>query len=413
MQVILFEDYTHFDLLPFTFTRPVYALRTGIYTNLERWQLHLSHTPAQTAFDYLGQKFNTALAPQPAIWVNGKFMPDAELLRLIQDIPENHFYVQQGGDILAAHFSPAALPGNFEGIITKELLTELGMKEETLGLDPLSIRFPEDLFLNNGKMIRRDFEWATREKASEKIRDPHSRIYGADNIYVSEGVSIKAAIINAEDGPIYIGKEARIHEGAIIRNGHAILDHAHVNVGGKLRGDSTLGPYCKVGGEVTNSILMGYSNKGHEGYLGNSVLGFWCNLGADTNTSNLKNNYTNVRVWHYPSGRFRDTGQQFCGLMMGDHSKAGINTMFNTGTVVGVSANIYGSGYPRTYIPSFSWGGALGFTTYKRSKAEEVATAVMARRKLLFDEKEKHIFAEVFSRTAEHRRWEKGNGVKG
>ena len=218
---------------------------------------------------------------------------------------------------------------------------------------------------------------------------------------------MRAAIINAEDGPIYIGQGVQIQENAVIHGAHAIGDFSTISMGAKLRGDSTIGPHCKIGGEVGNSIIHGFSNKGHDGYLGNSVLGAWCNLGADTNTSNLKNNYAEVKVWNYQSERFARTGTQFCGLIMGDHSKSGINTMFNTGTVVGVSANIFGGGYIRNFVPSFSWGGPSGMSTFALNKAFEVAEAVMKRRNITFDAQEKAILTEVFNLSQKYRTWDR------
>ena len=218
------------------------------------------------------------------------------------------------------------------------------------------------------------------------------------------GAKIKAAILNAEAGPIYIGKNSEIQEGALIRGPFALCEGSTVNMGAKLRGDTTIGPFSKVGGEVSNSVIMGYANKGHDGFLGNSVIGEWCNMGADTNTSNLKNNYDNIKLWNHAQEKFIDTGNQFCGLMMGDHSKCGINTMFNTGTVVGVSANIFGSGFPRNFVPSFSWGGASGFTTYITKKAFGTAKLVMSRRNMEFDAQEAAILEHVFEET---KKWRK------
>jgi UDP-N-acetylglucosamine diphosphorylase/glucosamine-1-phosphate N-acetyltransferase len=232
-------------------------------------------------------------------------------------------------------------------------------------------------------------------------------VYGEQNIFVEDGVHIRAAVLNAEDGPIYLGKNSVVQEGALIKGPFALCEGSTVNMGGKMRGDSTIGPYSKVGGEVSNSVIFGYSNKGHDGFIGNTVIGEWCNLGADTNTSNLKNNYENVKLWSYAKGGFADTGLQFCGLMMGDHSKCGINTMFNTGTVVGVSANIFGDGFPRNFIPSFAWGGASGFTTFQVKKAFETAWRVMERRKITFSEMDMEILANVFELSAGNRIWEK------
>ncbi|MEM8893572.1 MAG: putative sugar nucleotidyl transferase, partial [Bacteroidota bacterium] len=234
--------------------------------------------------------------------------------------------------------------------------------------DPIIIEQPWHIFRQNGRAIREDFALVTKGRTSAGITDPHTKVYGEENIFIEEDVEIKAAVINASDGPVYLGKNSMIHEGALIKGPLALCEGAHINMGAKMRGDNTIGPYSKVGGEVSNSVIFGYSNKAHAGFLGNSVLGEWCNIGADTNTSNLKNNYTSIKLWNYARERFIDTGLQFCGLMMGDHSKAGINTMFNTGTVVGVGANIFGDGFPRTFIPSFAWGGASGFSTFKLSK---------------------------------------------
>jgi UDP-N-acetylglucosamine diphosphorylase/glucosamine-1-phosphate N-acetyltransferase len=235
----------------------------------------------------------------------------------------------------------------------------------------------------------------------------HTRTYAPENIFIEEGVSIRAALLNAENGPIYLGKNSQLHEGAIIKGPFALCEGSHVNMGSKIRGDTTVGPYSKIGGEVSNSVLFGYSSKAHDGFLGNSVLGEWCNLGADTNTSNLKNNYENVKLWSYVKGGFKDTGLMFCGLMMGDHSKCGINTMFNTGTVIGVSANIFGDGYPRNFIPSYAWGGAAGFSTFKFDKAMETAKKAMERRGIVLDDIELSILQKVYEESERYRVWEK------
>jgi UDP-N-acetylglucosamine diphosphorylase/glucosamine-1-phosphate N-acetyltransferase len=227
---------------------------------------------------------------------------------------------------------------------------------------------------------------------------------GKENIFLEPGAKIECATLNASTGPIYIGKDAEIMEGALIRGPFALCEHATLKMGTKIYGPTTIGPHSKVGGEVNNSVIFGYSNKAHDGFLGNSVIGEWCNLGADTNNSNLKNNYIEVKLWDYASGRFIPTGLQFCGLIMGDHSKSGINTMFNTGTVVGVSANIFGSGFPRNYIPSFSWGGAQGYITYHIDKALEVASQVMKRRDIKLDEIEQDILKHIFEITASKRK---------
>ena len=255
---------------------------------------------------------------------------------------------------------------------------------------------PWKIFQNNGNQIRADYKLITTNRKSAPIKDPHTRTYNEGNIFIEEGVVMHAAILNAENGPIYLGKNSQVQEGAIVRGPFALCEESIINMGGKMRADTTVGPFCKIGGEVSNSVLFGYSNKGHDGFLGNSVLGEWCNLGADTNTSNLKNNYDNVKLWSYTKNNFTDVGSPSCGLIMGDHSKSGINTMFNTGTVVGVSSNVFGGGYPRNFIPSFQWGGTAGLVTYQFEKAMETAARVMSRRNIVLDEVEKEILKNIF-----------------
>lgn len=262
------------------------------------------------------------------------------------------------------------------------------------------------IFQHNGAQIRADFESITKGRKSKTIDDPHTKVYAGEDIFIEHGAVIQAAVLNASTGPIYIGRNAKIQEGALLRGPISIGDESVVNMGAKLRSDTTVGPHCKVGGEISNAVIFGYSNKVHDGFLGSSVLGEWCNLGADTNTSNLKNNYDVVKLWNYPRQGFKSTGLQFCGLMMGDHSKCGINTMFNTGTVTGVSANIFGDGYPRNFIPSFAWGGAAGFTTFQLSRAYETASKAMERRGLVLSEDDKKILKYIFDLTAAERVWE-------
>jgi UDP-N-acetylglucosamine diphosphorylase/glucosamine-1-phosphate N-acetyltransferase len=251
--------------------------------------------------------------------------------------------------------------------------------------------------MNRAEIVA-DYHLITHGRQSQGISDPYTRVYGIGHVFVEEGADIKASILNASaDGPIYIGKDAVVQEGSMIKGAFALCEGAYVNMGGKMRGDSTIGPHSKVGGEVSNSILFGYSNKGHDGFIGNTVIGEWCNLGADTNTSNLKNNYAEVKLWSYAKRAPEGTGQQFCGLMMGDHAKAGINTMFNTGTVAGVCANVFGGGFQPTHIPSFAWGTDA---TFQLEKAFEVAERVMARRKVALTDADKRLLKAVFDLTA-------------
>jgi UDP-N-acetylglucosamine diphosphorylase/glucosamine-1-phosphate N-acetyltransferase len=400
MHVLLFDDPAiRPHLLPFTFTRPVAALRCGILTLAEKWQRRLdAPTVGYLTQPYLQAKYPAGQVAGPALVINGAVCPDDLLVRQVQALaPGQGLYCDEV--LVAAHLADASQ--------VAELIQD-GLREQQQVAEPVTvISRPWQLFLQNGAEIRRDFALLTHGRTSQPVGDAHTIVYAPENIFIEEGVKIRAAILNAENGPIYLGKNVQVHEGAVLKGPLAVGEGSHVNVGAKLRGDNTIGPFCKVGGEIGNSILLGYSNKGHEGYLGNSVIGEWCNLGADTNTSNLKNNYAPVKVWSHTAHRFVDTGQTFCGLMMGDHSKCGINTMFNTGTVVGVGANIFGAGFPRQFIPSFSWGGPAGFETFRLPKFAEVAERVLSRRGLGYDEIEQALMAEVYKQTEEDRVWDR------
>jgi len=269
--------------------------------------------------------------------------------------------------------------------------------------DILRVEHTWDIFAKNGEAITRDFEMMTADRESQPI--PKNVIaLNESQIFIEEGATVHYSHLNATDGPIYIGKNSEVMEGSLIRGPFALCEHGGIKMAAKIYSGTTVGPYCKVGGEVNNSVLMGYSSKGHDGFLGNSVLGEWCNIGADSNNSNLKNNYAPVKLWDYETGRFANTGLQFCGLMMGDHSKCGINTMFNTGTVIGVATNIFGSGFPRNFVPSFSWGGASGFVTHQPHKAFETAKIAMARRDIELTEEDEAILTHVFEETKKYRR---------
>jgi len=406
--VVLFEDESRFDLLPLAFTRPIQDLRIGIDTIIEKWQRFLpEHKIGSLTLPYLMPLFGKIFPGEECLFINACILPEQNWINTyINGLAPESGILDSNGKILA-----------FKGIFPEEWVSGIlishentnHLKLEKIQETPNMVLFPWDIFKNNATQIKADFEYFCNKGKSAVINDPHTIMYGKDNVFIEEGAKIKAAIINAESGPIYIGKNAEIQEGAILHGTHALCDHSVVNMGAKMRGDSTIGPYCKVGGEVSNSVFWGYSNKGHDGFLGNSVIGAWCNLGADTNSSNLKNNYAAVKVWNYPKKRFIDTGLQFCGLIMGDHSKCGINTMFNTGTVVGVSANIFGEGFPRTFIPSFAWGGANGFTTFELNKAFEVAERVMERRKKILTAEDKELLTHIFNSTSENRVWEKQN----
>jgi UDP-N-acetylglucosamine diphosphorylase/glucosamine-1-phosphate N-acetyltransferase len=388
MNLVLFDDpATRINLLPFTFTRPVSKIRIGILTIAEKWEKRLNLEGSFLTDVYLQKKFPI----KPAIdnlFINAAWCPDDDAIASVKSLNSKEVLVKD--EIVLAWRSEELLLPDLSNSVAK-----IFQKEITL------IDRPWKIFQHNAAEIRSDFKLLTAGRKSVGVQDKHTIVYNESNIFVEEGVTIRAAVLNAEDGPIYLGKNSSVQEGALIKGPFVLCEGSTVNMGGKMRGDTTVGPHSKVGGEVANSVIFGFSNKGHDGFLGNSVIGEWCNLGADTNTSNLKNNYENVKLWNYAKGGFVDTGLQFCGLMMGDHSKCGINTMFNTGTVVGVSANVFGDGFPRNFIPSFSWGGAAGFSIYQLKKAYETAEKVMERRKMTLDDIEKEILARVFELTAD------------
>ena len=395
--IILFDDEKRKQLYPLTMTRPVCELRVGILTIREKWELWFNNKISHITVPQLQAKYPLRMRKRNLI-INGGILPTPTLCEEIIEMDEDDVLLK--GDIFIA----AKISSDSLDILQRD--AELsGFKKIQSKADFIKIENCWDIFRVNGEAIQADFEKITRNRASEALSDTN-RFLNRKNIFIEEGAKVEFATLNAETGPIYIGKNAEIMEGSIVRGPFAMCENAVLKMGAKIYGPTTLGPYCKVGGEVNNSVLTGYSSKGHEGFLGNSVLGEWCNIGADSNTSNLKNNYAEVRLWNYESESFEKTGLQFCGLIMGDHSKCGINTMFNTGTVVGVSANVYGSGYPRNFVPSFSWGGASGFTTYRLKKVFEVAERVMARRGKKLDEREQKVLEFVFGESKVYRRWE-------
>ena len=390
MNYILFDGPSRNNLLPFTYTRPVADIRVGILTIREKWEIFLSSTITTVTEDYLSHKYPT-IKMAKNVMINASYLPNSSLVDTIKNLKENQA-ILNGEDIIAFYTKETQEDIDFDTYNTLEY-----------NYDVIKIEHTWDIFSKNGEAINEDFNLITKNRKSQDIPSSNN-IIAPENIFIEQGASLEFAILNASNGPIYIGKNSEIMEGALIRGPLALCNNAGIKLGAKIYGPTTIGPHCKVGGEIKHSVLFQNSNKSHEGYLGNSVIGEWCNLGADTNNSNLKNNYAKVRMWDYQTEGFARTGLQFCGLMMGDHSKCGINTMFNTGTVVGVSANIFGSGFPRNFIPSFSWGGNAGFTTYLTKKAFEVARVVMSRRGLEFTEQEANILEHVFQETAKYRR---------
>lgn len=386
MNLVIFdEDPARSNLLPFTFTRPVAEIRIGILTIREKWERYLDTSAGHLTQNYLSVKFKTG-AVENALFVNGKLMPDASILEAVQAL--------QHGEALWKAQDLLAWRGAARDVKAATQLQRVEYNGE-----PFCINYPWDIFQKNGRAITDDMALLTRGCVSEPL-SPSVTVIGDRNlVFLEKGAKAEACVLNTSSGPIYLGEDAEIMEGSLVRGPFALCAHSALKLGTKIYGPTTIGPHCKVGGEVNNSVIFGYSNKAHDGFLGNSVIAEWCNLGADTNNSNLKNNYGNVKLFSYAAHKPVDTGLQFCGLMMGDHSKSGINTMFNTGTVVGVAANIYGGGFPETHIPSFSWGGADGFETYRLDKLYETAERVFERRGLMFDQVEKDILKAVFERT--------------
>lgn len=390
MNYILFDGPSRNALLPFTFTKPVADILIGIVTIRQKWEMHLGSTTTTLTEEYLSDKYPMVELEQN-VMINASFLPTTELVDLITDLQERQA-IFKGEEVVAFFSNDEQEQVDFDDYEIIEFEGEV-----------ITINHPSDIFSKNSDAIHQDFEFLTADRVSEPI--PESvNVISPENIFIEAGAKLEFVTLNASTGPIYIGNDAEIMEGSVIRGPFALCDHAVVKLATKIYGATTVGPHSRVGGEVNNSVISAFSNKGHDGFLGNSVLGEWCNIGADSNNSNLKNNYEEVKLWSYETEGFAKTGLQFCGLMMGDHSKCGINTMFNTGTVVGVSANIFGSGFPRNFVPSFSWGGASGFSTYITKKAFQTAKIVMSRRNVDFDEQEAAILEHVFEET---KKWRK------
>ena len=399
--IILFDDDNWDGLLPLTFTKPICELRVGILTIREKWEKRLKAKSSYITQDYLAPKYPIHIEDDNFL-INSTVLPTDELIERILQLKPNHALLS-GDELLVARmprieFERLDNDQAIEELLGRDISSEAGIFNQVLR--------PHDLFRLNGEEIIKDFNLITGGRESQPI--PQNVQYKNEkDIFIEEGAEVNFSILNAEEGPIYLDKNSKIMEGSMIRGPFALGEGAMIKMGAKIYGNTTIGPYSKAGGEVNNAILTAYSNKSHDGYLGNSVLGEWCNLGAGTITSNLKNNYTETKLWNYSTERFERTGLQFCGLIMGDHSKAGINSTFNTATSIGVSCNIFGTGIPRTYIPSYAWGGASGFNTYRHEKAIETAKLVMNRRGIELDEVDETILLHVYYFTADSRRWSK------
>ncbi|HQX99536.1 MAG TPA: putative sugar nucleotidyl transferase [Flavobacteriales bacterium] len=375
MSIILSDAGWHAHLLPLTFTRPVGQLRPGILRLAEGWYVRSGLGVGYRTENYLSAAFPLPIEPAQ-FEVDGALFPTDAIVGAVMDLRPGQVLVQDGV-ALAFGSEGKGHPSIADWRSPPVHLTPVPFTDEVIRFER-----PWHVFQHCGKAIAHDFQLLTEGRRSERLEGTNTVIGDPNLIFLEEGAVVEASILNTKNGPIYIGKGAEVMEGALLRGPIVVGDHAQLKMGAKVYGPSAFGPECRVGGEVTNSVILGYSNKGHDGFLGNSVLGEWCNLGADTNTSNLKNTYGSVQVWSYTEGKLVDSGQQFCGLIMGDHSKSGINTMFNTGTVVGVAANIFGSGFPPKQIPGFSWGGADGFAVYDIERALATARRVMERRRI-------------------------------
>lgn len=383
MQLVFSDAQYWGDFLPLTFTRPVAELRIGILTFQERWKKLLEiEDIAFLTEDYLQEKFKKPESKESLLIVPN-FLPTESVLEQIKKIKQGEALIYQN-----------------EVIIAKLDMRNFSLSQITKMTDVegelLFVKSPSDIFTYNQQFLDYDFELLTRNRKSQELSETNNFLGDKEDLFIEEGAEIEFATLNCKTGKIYVGKNAEIMEGTMIRGSLALCEGSKINMGAKVYGATTIGPYSKVGGEVNNIVIFGYSNKGHEGFIGNSVIGEWCNLGADTNSSNLKNNYANVKLWNYRLSKFVDTGLQFCGLIMGDHSKSAINTQFNTGTVVGVAANIFKTGFPPNLVKSFSWGGMNGDESYKLDKVFEVMERVMQRRKVDLTDVDKSIISHIY-----------------
>lgn len=402
LNIILFDTDARGHLLPLTATRPIGELRLGIFTLREKWERYLRGSVSYITQEYLQQKFPIHFEEENLI-ISGNIVPNAALCRRLEQIELGEALLSNG-ELVAARLNEDQI----KILLEDEEVRELRGMELEADFPLVQINHLWDFVQMNGAALMEDFKLLTAGRKSQTLSPSNQVIGPIQNLFVEPGVKMECCILNLSGGPIYIGKDVEVMEGSMLRGPLSIGENSIIKMGAKIYGPTTIGPGCRVGGEVTRSIMLANANKGHDGFLGDAVLGEWCNLGADTNNSNLKNNYSEVKLWNYETERFDKTGQQFVGLIMGDHAKCGINTMFNTGTVVGAFANVFGAGYPRNFIPDFSWGGADGgYRTYKLEEAYTTAAAVMARRQMVFTDLDKAILQQVYDDTAKYRSWEK------
>lgn len=391
MSYILFDDVARKSLKPFTYIRPVCDIRIGILTIREKWEKYLGETTSTLTEDYLSNKFPIIFADSMTL-INGSVCPTPKLVQAVKNLSVNQ--------VLVCNDNIIAMSKTREDFISEgDDIEKIEVEEDFIKLNNVW-----DIYVYNDRAIREDFELITKGRKSQTLSSTN-KLINPENIFIEEGASVECACLNAKNGPIYIGKNAEIMEGAVVRGPFAMGEHAVLKLNAKIYGGTTIGPYAKVGGELDSVIIFGYSNKAHDGFIGHSVIGEWCNLGADTNASNLKNTYDEVRLYDIEKSTFVPTGQVFCGTIFGDHSKCGINVMFNTGTVVGISSNIYGAGYQRNFIPSFAWGGTnTGLKLYQLDKAIEVNERMMQRRGLVMSEEDKKILQHIFNQTLKNKK---------
>lgn len=388
MNIVLFDSKERINFLPLTYTRPMADMRMGIMTFRERWDRYLDGSSSSLTEDYLSRKYPMTLESDN-VFIHGTLVATHKLVEQIQQLALGQGLMYEG-DLIVYRSSKKV-----------EDLNELQLIE--IDFEVLVIKHVWELFVKNDEVLRTDFELITKDRVSAPIPD-HCTVINPNQFFMEEGAAISCSVFNASTGPIYIGKNAEVMESSAIRGPFSLGEESTVKMASKFYGAISIGPHCKVGGEINNAIVFGYSNKGHDGFLGNSVIGEWCNIGADTNTSNLKNDYSITRLWNYDQNKFVSTGRQFCGLIMGDHSKSAINTMFNTATVVGVSSTVFGSGFVKNFVPSFSWGGDKNSTTYLLNKALDTAERVMERRSIVLSKEDKAILEEVFEQSKAYRK---------
>jgi UDP-N-acetylglucosamine diphosphorylase/glucosamine-1-phosphate N-acetyltransferase len=402
LNLILFDSDARAHLQPLTATRPMGELRLGILTLREKWERRLRASASYITQEYLQEKYPIHIDADNLV-INSGILPSDALCSRIDALRENEALLENG-ELIAARLTES----QFEHLIEEEEVHTLQGIEIGGSIPLTSISRLWEMTRLNAAAIVEDCSLLTSGRKSQPIAASNRVIGPAQNLFIEEGVKMECCILNTTDGPIYIGKNCEIMEGSMLRGPLAICDSSIVKMGAKIYGGTTIGPGCRVGGEITRSILIGNSNKAHDGYLGDAVLGEWCNLGANTNNSNLKNNYSEVKLWDYVTERFEKSGHQFLGLIMGDHAKCAINTMFNSGTVVGVSANVFGADFPRNFVPDFAWGGAeAGYRTYKFAEVCETAATVLARRGQQFTDLDKAVLYHIYDRTAQFRTWEK------